>query len=375
MEAIDFSRLDLTKTSKKQSREFDAARDKKSPILRNGAQLHFKLRHDKSFWRFSGTLWEDQITGAKENRAVLELWPAWGKHGVRHSVICADFDHLPECFENWQAFYNYCIFQYCDWEVAYSPSGKVKMFREVITNQRMTAALATEILRKELAPRDFDIVDLSVPALSMCYAGRSVIDAIDHLKFQIALNLTAGPDDLGQYISLALITNKRFYRYNGELPEFIRFFVKDNPQREALARILLQAWSLKEAFNLPLDKLAGEIGVHAVTVSRWLKELQQCHLLVCIDPTFQQGVKAKTYRAKHALQTWLQKTSRKGPNKAAEPSSLAAPQKGEFYLWGVNAARIFTVDEMRGFGLLSYSRLKEFERFRRCHERKGRLTA
>jgi hypothetical protein len=233
MEAIDFSRLDVSTAGrgKKKPRAFDPSKDRKSPTLRNGAQLHYKFRWDKSVWRFSGTLWEDQITGIKENRAILELWPTWGQNGVRHSVLCADFDHLPECFGSWQEFYHYCIFQYPDWQIAYSASGKVKMFREVITQGRMNAALAVELLRRELAPRDFDIVDTSPGALMYCYANRSCIDAIAHLKSQIAIHLTAGDEGGDSIYPLLNTTNRHvYYRYEGELPEFIRFFIKLDPQ-------------------------------------------------------------------------------------------------------------------------------------------------
>lgn len=73
--------------------------------------------------------------------------------------------------------------------------------------------------------------------------------------------------------------------------------------RKALLKILTAAWHLAsdQGWNLPLQELALNIGCSPSQVGRILKELAQEGLIVCIDHSFQQGVKAKTYKAKAAL--------------------------------------------------------------------------
>lgn len=369
-----FANLDITPT-KKPAREFDPSKgDRKSPTLRNGAQLKYRLFWDKTVWRFSGTIWNDLLTTVKEKRATLHLWPTWAAEtGVRHSVIAADFDHLPDQFASWDQFYSYLWLTYTEWDVVRSPSGKCKIFIEVIHQYPMCAQVAEAFLKSELAPRDFDIVDTSVGGMSLCYASHAIVDSIANLKTNFEAKVI---NDLETAVrgSITIPNTHKMYKWEKEIPQFLRFFVGSNKKKEALARILLSCWNLRESFNLPVEKLARECGCDAMSISRWLKQLQKCHLLVCVDDSYEWRKKAKTYKAKHALKSHLDSVAKKGVKAFSKPIPMVAPSKGEFYAWALSAARTIDVDTMAGMGLINSKRLKEYQRIRKCYERKGQLA-
>lgn len=157
-------------------------------------------------------------------------------------------------------------------------------------------------------------------------------------------------------------------------------------QRKALLKILVASWSLAKdtGWNLPLEQLALNIGSSPSQVSRILKELVQEGLIVCIDPSYLKGVKAKTYKAKGALFHAIQKHKSDymlsgKPTKSVKglPNAI---QDGQFHKLCLQVLNRFNTAEafqayIRGLSGITPKRLKEGMRYAKCHFRKQELAA
>lgn len=149
-------------------------------------------------------------------------------------------------------------------------------------------------------------------------------------------------------------------------------------QRKALLKVLTAAWGLAQdaGWNLPIEQLALNIGSSPSQVSRILKELVQEGLIVCIDPSYQKGVKAKTYKAKGALFLAIQRhkadylLSGKPVKSVKElPNTI---QDGQFYKLCLQTLNRFNSAEafqtyIRGLTGITDKRQKEAARYAKCH--------
>jgi len=149
-------------------------------------------------------------------------------------------------------------------------------------------------------------------------------------------------------------------------------------QRKALLKVLTAAWGLAQdaGWNLPIERLALFINSSPSQVSRILKELVQEGLIVCIDHTYQQGIKAKTYKAKGALFLAIQRHKADyllsgKPTKSVKglPTCIEDGQFHKLCLQTLN--RFQNADTFLAFiqGLtgITDKRQKEAARYAKCH--------
>lgn len=169
------------------------------------------------------------------------------------------------------------------------------------------------------------------------------------------------------------VSNTRAYYQAdlSQLPEELQLWAKTQDRRQLL-QILTACWGLLQGFNLPLAKLADQLGVTAMTVSRFLKELKTIGVIDCVDHSYEWGIKAKTYKAKGVLYKAIQ--AHKGNSKPSKPlPSTILP--GTFYKTCLSALNRFDTEDqfmawVSRLGGINERRLREAKKFSRCHFRK-----
>ena len=149
-------------------------------------------------------------------------------------------------------------------------------------------------------------------------------------------------------------------------------------QRKALLKILVAAWGLAQdtGWNLPIEQLALNIGSSPSQVSRILKELVQAGLIVCIDHTYKQGIKAKTYKAKgalfHAIQRHKADYLLSGKPTKSVKGLPTCIEDGQFHKLCLQVLNRFQTSDtflsyIRGLTGITDKRQKEAARYAKCH--------
>lgn len=319
-------------------KEAPAVRPEPTPLftLSNGACLRYRYisRGDSECFRTY-----DTPRARKPHRAdtILGLTTArLGPHG--HSpesplqLICADFDRLPSEFDTGSGPADWKRFRaYLTWElggravVTGSRSDKAKAFFVVQVDGTKTQD--TEITTKSgqytltslLPVHLLSLVDLSHSAMfetfitqGMCTALREGLPGLARAGY-LEYAYTPYAEKGGRP------TTKAYRVYGGLIASDFRWFVGKSAKREAFIRTLLECPGLigTDGFDLVQEKLANAVGAKIETVKSWLAVLIRQKLLVCTDPTWAKGRKAKTYKALNDLAVSLtaihgEQTSRKG---------------------------------------------------------------
>lgn len=139
--------------------------------------------------------------------------------------------------------------------------------------------------------------------------------------------------------------------------------------------ILTATWHLAsdKGFNLPLAKLSEQLDCSPMQVSRMLKELCQLGLLDCIDHTYAQGRKAKTYKAKAALWRAIQQHKAKHlENSKPSPTTVTHIKDGQFYPLALSLLRHYSTEaeylqKLSSLQNITPARLREGSKYFRYH--------
>jgi hypothetical protein len=225
----------------------------------------------------------------------------------RQVLIMADFDHLYDEFTSFNSLAKYMENTYGKTGlVIRSFSGKVKIVFVVHLKPgiNINQQHALETLRVLLNERDYNHIDKSLGALSLSFLTKE-----SFLKLKIELPYK--PVHELQVSSKPVKPDHVYRTFKSKIPEFLIPFIGKNKKKEKFIRILLECKMLMyDGFNLPLKKLAKECEVDPKTISSWIRHLKTLNLLECIDETYIIGKKAKTFKAKNELLTFLSSTKK-----------------------------------------------------------------
>ena len=315
-----------------------------------------------------------KVSIVKEELPTVGLWNS----GTDHYVIAADFDHTGDFEDFWamkEHLETYCKVRHV---VAVTHSGHLKAFFPVKCVAAMNPLIAIAFLKEVLPFELFEIVDKKRGALSLAFLNEDTQKALSEIRWLpvtvVNNEFLFNDEDYSHVVEesspsrSALVfnfnTNNNSINKGGflfcnnlvgdskaehkflisedcpkkHLPE-LQFWAnkgKCGEDKSTLLKILLKMKGLilNQGFNLPVHKLAEEVGTTPMNISRWLKYLTEKGYLKCIDPSFQIGVKAKTYIAIGELREAIQRLNK--PSKTTKlkdlPSSIPDGQ-WESVLW------------------------------------------
>lgn len=333
----------------------------------NGPTLKYKLPRDlgnQTQWfrtRFYDKQLENTTTLRKDRLPILGL----------QNMLCLDFDpkDLPAGWTQ-ERLRNALELSLPYALVTKSVSGFTKAF---IVLDGKTPDNIDSFLR-DLLPETLHFFDRA--GATRCYVNERLVNEIADWLTGNPPTVKVGSDKGGEESRTILNTvSKSVTYYQSSLDQLapeLRLWAK-TADRVQLLQILTACWGLLESFNLPLEKIAAQLEVSPMTVSRMLKELKNLGVIECIDHSYQWGVKAKTYKAHGALYKSIQ--AHKAAHKPSKPL-ISAVRPGMFYKDMLSALNRFDsedsfngwVSRLKG---LTEKRRKEAAKYARCHFRKA----
>ena len=245
-----------------------------------------------------------------------------------------------------------CVERYANCIRFPTVSGNTKLGFIIETFARPTTAQAAAYLRHVL-PNDMHWFDTA--GMTRCYVNNKNIEVLKSLLRYAAVlpvklsdfivptppdepnKLKTKLDTHAERVSdkqLTLVTNRRYKLYEAKetfIPKELRLWAR-TPDRVHLIQILTACWNLKVQFNLPQENLASQIGCSVMQVSIMLKELRNLEVLILTDASYQQGVKAQTYRAGKVLYYAIQ--AHQNASKKSDSKNMTLPiriQDGQFW--------------------------------------------
>jgi len=352
---------------------------KPMPEIFAGQKLRYKLPHDTvnadSAFRTNDVPVRRLNETHKKNFPNASLWcRKKDEDNTYRSIIVADFDSLPKAFETWDEFYLDMCSKYGTASVVNrSVSGKCKILFPVKSNGYMTQDKAIGFLRTVLNTEDFDIIDMSLPALNLTYINEHMLEGL-HLA--CAMEFISLNDNKSENK-----TETRYHEYDGVIPEFVQFFIGADAKKERFTRILLATHNLIETrgFGLSQTVLAAQCDTSTASISKWLKTFQEMKLLKCVDANWEYKKKAKIYVATWMLATAIKEAKEK-QRKTKRPAFVAKQQyslvAGEAYMFLLNEVKqCASIEEIKdvihGLNSQGFSLAK---RIWRTHSRYGRLS-
>lgn len=330
----------------------------KKIILPTGEALKYKLPQDKGR-PFRTNFYPEQLEKlGKRKKSQLPILMS-----SNTSLVFVDFD--PKDYPaGWtkERLQNAIEFNLPYALTVQSPSGNPKAI--ILTDKPVQEK--AEFL-KGLLPESLHFFDRA--GTDRCYATSELVSDLTDW-------LAAAPPAVGVEESRTIfntVSNTRPY-YQSSLDQLapeLRLWAKTD-DRVQLLQILTACWGLLENFNLPLAKLADQLGVTPMTVSRFLKELKTLDVIECIDHTYKWGVKAKTYRAKGVLYKAIQAHKNSSKPSKLLPSTVIP---GTFYKTCLSALNRFDTEDqfmnwVSRLGGINARRLREAKKFSRCHFKK-----
>ena len=340
----------------------------------NGPTLKYKLPRDlggQSQW-FRTRFYEKQL----DNTSLLrkDRLPILGLQ----NMLCLDFD-VKDYPTGWTLgrLRNALEYSLPYALITNSVSGNVKAF---IVLDRPIQTDNIEAFLRELLPESLHFFDRA--GATRCYVNRELVNELSDwlLSAPPAVTVSAGSaqeQEEGRTILNTVSKTVTYYQSSlDQLAPELRLWAK-TPDRAQLLQILTACWGLLEAFNLPLEKLALQLGVSPMTVSRMIKELKTLGVIDCIDHSYQWGVKAKTYKAHGVLYKAIQahKAAHKHSSNLRKPL-ISSVRPGMFYKDMLSALNRFDsedsfnrwVSSLKG---LTDKRRREAAKYARCHFRKA----
>jgi DNA-binding transcriptional regulator YhcF (GntR family) len=333
----------------------------------NGPTLKYKLPRDlgnQTQW-FRTRFYDKQLENTTElSKARLPIL------GLQH-MVCLDFD-VKDYPTGWtqDRLHNALELSLPYALVTKSVSGNTKAF---VT---LDGAVPDDIdgFLKGLLPETLHFFDRA--GATRCYVNERLVNELSDWLTGRPPTVKVGSAKGGEESRTILNTvSKTVTYYQSSLDQLapeLRLWAK-TPDRVQLLQILTACWGLLESFNLPLEKIAAQLEVSPMTVSRMLKELKNLGVIECIDHSYQWGVKAKTYKAHGALYKSIQ--AHKAAHKPSKPL-ISAVRPGMFYKDMLSALNRFDsedsfngwVSRLKG---LTEKRRKEAAKYARCHFRKA----
>jgi predicted transcriptional regulator len=334
----------------------------------NGPTLRYKLPKDlgnETQW-FRTRFFQDQLTNTaklKKNRLpILGL----------QNMLCLDFDKK-DYPTGWtqDRLHNALELSLPYALVTKSVSGNTKAF--IVLDGKIPDDI--EAFLKNLLPENLHFFDRA--GATRCYVNQNLVDELaDWLSSNPpAVQRGVGQEE-GEEGSRTILNtvSKTVTYYQSDLDQLapeLRLWAK-TADRVQLLQILTACWGLLESFNLPLEKIALQLNVSPMTVSRMLKELKTLGVIECIDHSYQWGVKAKTYKAHGALYKSIQK--HKASHKPSKPL-ISSVRPGMFYKDMLSALNRFDTEEaftrwVSRLSGMTEKRRREALKYARCHFRK-----
>lgn len=332
----------------------------------NGPTLKYKLPKDlgnETQW-FRTRFFDDQLTNTaklKKNRLpILGL----------QNMLCLDFDKK-DYPTGWTQDRLYNALELClpFALVTKSVSGNTKAF--IVLDGKAPADI--DAFLKDLLPENLHFFDRA--GATRCYVNQSLVTELsDWLSSNPPAVQTKVVQGVEESRTILNTVSKTVTYYQSDLDQLapeLRLWAK-TADRVQLLQILTACWGLLEAFNLPLEKIAAQLEVSPMTVSRMLKELKTLGVIECTDHSYQWGVKAKTYKAHGALYKSIQK--HKANHKPSKPL-ISSVRPGMFYKDMLSALNRFDTEEsftrwvsrLQG---ITEKRRREASKYARCHFRK-----
>jgi len=332
----------------------------------NGPTLKYKLPRDlgnQSQWfrtRFYDKQLENTATLKKSRLPILGL----------QQMLCLDFD--PKDYTaGWtqQRLTNALEYSLPYALVTQSVSGNTKAF---LVLDRPIATDNIDSFLRELLPESLHFFDRA--GATRCYVNQTLVNELSDWLSSAppAVSVKGGSDQRGEESRTILNTvSKTVTYYQSSLDQLapeLRLWAKTG-ERVELLRILTACWGLLQSFNLPLEKIALQLGVSAMTVSRMLKELKALKVIECVDHSYEWGVKAKTYKAHGVLYKAIQ--AHKANHKPSKPL-ISSVRPGMFYKDMLSALNRFDSQEsftrwVSGLKGLTEKRRREAAKYARCH--------
>ena len=332
----------------------------------NGPTLKYKLPKDlgnETQW-FRTRFFDDQLTNTaklKKNRLpILGL----------QNMLCLDFDKK-DYPTGWTQDRLYNALELClpFALVTKSVSGNTKAF--IVLDGKAPADI--DAFLKDLLPENLHFFDRA--GATRCYVNQTLVTELsDWLSSNPPAVQVAVAQGVEESRTILNTVSKTVTYYQSDLDQLapeLRLWAK-TADRVQLLQILTACWGLLESFNLPLEKIAAQLEVSPMTVSRMLKELKTLGVIECTDHSYQWGIKAKTYKAHGALYKSIQK--HKANHKPSKPL-ISSVRPGMFYKDMLSALNRFDTEEsftrwvsrLQG---ITEKRRREASKYARCHFRK-----
>jgi predicted transcriptional regulator len=333
----------------------------------NGPTLKYKLPRDlgnQTQW-FRTRFFDDQLTStARLKKSQLPIL------GLQN-MLCLDFDKK-DYPTGWtqDRLQNALELSLPYALVTKSVSGNTKAF--IVLDGKVPEDV--DAFLKDLLPANLHFFDRA--GATRCYVNQSLVNELsDWLSSNPpAVQRGARPEGDEESRTILNTVSKTVTYYQSDLDQLapeLRLWAK-TADRVQLLQILTACWGLLEAFNLPLEKIALQLNVSPMTVSRMLKELKTLGVIECTDHSYQWGVKAKTYKAHGALYKSIQK--HKASHKPSKPL-ISSVRPGMFYKDMLSALNRFDSQEsftrwVSRLSGMTEKRRREALKYARCHFRK-----
>jgi len=339
----------------------------------NGPTLKYKLPRDlgnQTQW-FRTRFYNDQLNNTA--RLQKNRLPILGLQ----NMLCLDFD-AKDYPAGWtaQRLQNALEFSLPYALVTTSVSGNIKAF--VVLDKHIESD-NIEAFLKELLPETLHFFDRA--GATRVYVNERLVNELSDWLASAppTVSVKGGPgqgQEEGRTILNTVSKTVTYYQSSlDQLAPELRLWAKTE-ERVQLLQILTACWGLLQSFNLPLEKIAVQLGVSPMSVSRMLKELKALKVIECIDHSYQWGVKAKTYKAHGVLYKAIQahKAAHK-PSSTLRKPLISSVRPGMFYKDMLSALNRFDsedvfirwVSRLQG---LTEKRRREALKYARCHFRK-----
>lgn len=351
--------------------------DRYSFQLPNGAFLRIKHPQDKGT---QSTWWRTYTTIQSNVKHKLPLLGGLSS-GTDMHMLFVDFDFLPDTFQNWGEFYDYCldIPGVC---VSQSFSGKVKLClimkwvgEQNIPNIDLLPIIINDILPERL--RNMYDKKGIVSCFLTEQLGKDLHEFLRNPMFYTASERT--------YSNIVLeahqVTETINYIRNENIPEN-DFVGKTNGKADRLQflQVLGAMHGLlhKGGFGLSQRSLSTYLGVSQAVVSQWLKRLVSMGWLKPVSNSYIVGLKAKYYTAHGELQNII--NIHKNSTNFVKKLPQMEPTAGNYYKFLLSLSRRcstwaeFKLALSHVNDIDKKGRLRMAYAIRRCDERKSRRT-
>lgn len=225
-----------------------------------------------------------------------------------YSFLVADFDVLPEGFDNFDNLIYYLKENFPNAIVLKSPSDKAKIMFLVEQDWEPDV--------KEKGPRWYALCNLLKEKRLFCFDPKVTASYKVYFNSEMLsqwldqksrVKLMGKVSELARSGGWSFISSsmekkkeqKRLRRYQGNIPNELFLIKSDN--FEGFLRILIASPKLNVGAHLPQESIAKELKISRQMVQRYIKLMKMHGHLKIINHNYIKGIKAKEYRAESAL--------------------------------------------------------------------------